>query len=122
MGLRARAYRAEDLARVVGLLEERLGAGLHWNLSVADLRQVLPREETEAERYARVWEDERGVLVGFGLVWVPWDTVQVLLHPAHDPGRVGKPLLCGAILEWADGRAGELARERGRFCWRRSAA
>ena len=45
---------------------------------------------------------------------MPWDTVQVLVHPDHDPERVAEPALCGEILRWAEGRGAEIARERAR--------
>ena len=87
MPFHARAYRGDDLPRVTDLLEARLAAGLACNLSVAEVRQLLPRPATDTERYGRVWEDSSGRLIGFGLIRVPWDTVQLLVHPDQDSER-----------------------------------
>jgi hypothetical protein len=106
-------YRHEDLNRIVALLEARLAAGLPWNLSAADVRQVLPRETTDTTCNGRVWEDASGRALGFCLVWPPTHTLQLLVHPAFDPDRGGDPALLYAMLSWANTRAAEIARERG---------
>jgi ribosomal protein S18 acetylase RimI-like enzyme len=97
-------------------LETRLGAGLSWNLSAAEVRQVLPRPTTEAERNGSTWEDAAGNLVGFGLVWPPWDSVYVLIHPDYDPegGADGaESALLDQIVGWTVAHGAEIARVRG---------
>ena len=113
MPFASRPYRHGDLSRVATLLETRLAAGLAWNLSVAEVRQVLPRRATGTERNGRVWEDLAGRLVGFGFVWPPTYTVQLLVHPEYDPERDGKPALLNEMLSWVGGHAAGLARGRG---------
>ncbi|MBI3971759.1 MAG: GNAT family N-acetyltransferase [Chloroflexi bacterium] len=112
VSLATHPYRHADLARVAALLEARLAAGLPWNLSVAEIRQVLPRGATDTERNGHIWEDSSGRLVGFGLVWPPTYTLQLLVHPAHDVEQDGDPALLDAMLAWADGRAAALAHQR----------
>ncbi len=50
----SRAYRSGDLPRGAALLESRLAAGLTWNLSASDLRHILARPSTNAERYGHI--------------------------------------------------------------------
>lgn len=99
---------------MVGLLEERVRAGLGWNLSVSDLRLVLGRPGTMAERNGYVWEDRAGRVVGFGLLWEPYDGVYLLVGPEHDTERAAEPALCRDIVTRLEARGIELARERGK--------
>lgn len=104
-----RPYTERNLRAVTDLLAVCLAADeTSSNLSVADLRQVLPRNGVEAERNACLWEAPPGRLVGFGLLWPPWHSLVLVVHPDAREGGVGD-----AILTWLLQRGHEVARERG---------
>lgn len=111
MVLTSRPYGDADLARVTDLLHARLAAGRSYSLSVAEIRQVLPRPATGTERNGRVWEDV-GAVVGFALVWPPSFSTQVLVHPDHDPDTGSESGLVDEMIAWCAVRGREIARER----------
>lgn len=107
----SRPYDGKDLPRVVDLLVAHLAAGFPFSISVADLRQVLPRISVKSEENGRVRENARRELVGFALVWPPSNTVLLLAHPNLTGGVTG-PLLSEQIVQWVVGHGHEIARER----------
>src|SRR5579859_2813236 len=95
----SRPYTGADLPHIVDLLATRLAAGGHFDITVADLRQVLPRPSTASERHGRVWQDARGEIVGFGLVWPPSNTVLMLVQPGVENETIQPPLV-DRIVQW----------------------
>jgi mycothiol synthase len=108
-----RPYAGDDLPRVVDLLVARLAAGRHFDVTVADLRQVLPRPSTASEQHGRLWVDRRGEIVGFGLVWPPSNTVLMLVQPSIEKETV-QPPLAERIVRWVVEHGHEIAREQGK--------
>jgi mycothiol synthase len=107
--LNSRPYATDDLPHVVDLLVSHIAAGHHFSVSVADLRQVLPRPSTESGNHSRVWETTQGEIVGFGLVWPPSNTVLSLVDPDLDEGAVTPPL-SEQIIRWVVDHGHEIAR------------
>jgi ribosomal protein S18 acetylase RimI-like enzyme len=111
MALTSRPYGDADLTRVTDLLHARLSAGRPYSLSVAEIRQVLPRPVTGTARNGRVWEDA-GTVVAFALVWPPSFSVQLLAHPDHDLDAGSESGLLDEMVDWCIARGQEIARER----------
>jgi mycothiol synthase len=101
---------ADDLPAVLDLLGACLAADeASCNLSVAELRLVLPRPSVGAARNARLWAAPPGGLAAFGLLWPPLHNLVVLVHPDARPGGLGDD-----VLAWLLRRGREAAREEGR--------
>jgi ribosomal protein S18 acetylase RimI-like enzyme len=108
----SRPYAGDDLPRVVELLVAHLAAGHRFEITVADLRQVLPRPSTCSEQNGRVWLNADGEIVGFGLVWPPSNTVLILIHPDLEHGDAAGPV-AERVVRWVIDHGREIARTSG---------
>lgn len=114
MELTYRPYEGErDLERAIELLlETRSHTSVERHPTVWRLRQLLNLRLWEPERDARLWEDADGSLQGIAFVYKrSREDLTLGLGWILHPQARGTPLLA-TMLDWAQERAQEMAREQ----------
>jgi ribosomal protein S18 acetylase RimI-like enzyme len=110
----------EDLERACQLLDACLAAdAAQGDLTVSQLREVLPSPRADAVHNARLWEGAAGAVLGFGWAWT-WTPPGVAPRPANLVALAHPDLdtetwtsLVQEIVAWGIGRAHEIARTEG---------
>ncbi|BAZ14807.1 Mycothiol acetyltransferase [Calothrix sp. NIES-4071] len=104
----------EDLPAIANLINacndvDRLDDGT----SVQELREEFDMPSVDKARDLQLWEDENGILIGFGDLWItePSEVIDGYLSMYVHPAARGKGLET-EIIEWADIRMREVKIER----------
>lgn len=112
----ARPYAGEaDLQPIVDLLEAcEVVDRLEDNFSLDELRHEMTDPGLDPARDVRLWEDARGALTGFAVLWIrePQEVLDgflwIKVHPEARGGRIEPE-----IIAWAEERIREAATEHG---------
>src|SRR5512145_3350589 len=93
-------------------LDYRAASDVRMYPTIWRIRLLLTSRVWKPEKDTQIWENEAGQIVGFAMLWrrQPASSYVVLEHFAR-PGFVTDELL-GAILQWGDRRANEIAKEQ----------